>query len=203
MFNLATTCARAEEGRISLELPAADLEEKKPKVKDVKRKGLPCLQQNQTRSATGTSQSHPRVADSAPTTTSTPTTPTNAKSSGLCEMGISADALSATTGAMAEEEEEVVDDGKTVALAKGGETDLARIAGRTSLAREAREISLVRIALRAMQASLLCHHHRGGMKTIIRTKGLGASRSPARLPASWAGRKPQPLSSSSSSSPAK
>ena len=40
LFNLATKCARAEEGRLSLlELPAADQEEKKPKVKDLKRKG--------------------------------------------------------------------------------------------------------------------------------------------------------------------
>src|SRR4051812_7955072 len=39
LFNLATKCARAEEGRLSLpELPAADPEEKKPKAKDVKRK---------------------------------------------------------------------------------------------------------------------------------------------------------------------
>ena len=40
LFNLATKCARAEEGRLSLlELPAADPEEKKAKAKDVKRKG--------------------------------------------------------------------------------------------------------------------------------------------------------------------
>ena len=39
LFNLATKCARAEEGRLSLlELPAADPEEKKIKAKDVKRK---------------------------------------------------------------------------------------------------------------------------------------------------------------------
>ena len=39
LFNLATKCARAEEGRLSLlELPAADPEEKKAKAKDVKRK---------------------------------------------------------------------------------------------------------------------------------------------------------------------
>ena len=38
MFNLATKCARAEEGRLSLlELPAAGTE-KKAKAKDVKRK---------------------------------------------------------------------------------------------------------------------------------------------------------------------
>ena len=61
-------------------------------------------------------------------------------------MCVPADAPSATTGAMAEEEEEVEDDGKTVALAKGGVTDLARITGRTSLVREAGGISLVRIA---------------------------------------------------------
>ena len=44
LFNLATKCARAEEGRLSpLELPAADPEEKKPKVKDVKCKGAVVL----------------------------------------------------------------------------------------------------------------------------------------------------------------
>ena len=40
LFNLATKCARAKEGRLSLvELLAADPEEKKAKAKDVKRKG--------------------------------------------------------------------------------------------------------------------------------------------------------------------
>ena len=44
LFNLATKCARAEEGRLSLlELPAADLEEKKPKDKDMKCKGAVVL----------------------------------------------------------------------------------------------------------------------------------------------------------------
>ena len=39
LFNLATKCARAEEGHLSLlELPAAGAEEKKAKAKDVKRK---------------------------------------------------------------------------------------------------------------------------------------------------------------------
>ena len=39
LFNLATKCARAEEGCLSLlELPAAGPEEKKAKAKDVKRK---------------------------------------------------------------------------------------------------------------------------------------------------------------------
>ena len=105
-------------------------------------------------------------------------------------MDVLADAPSATTGAMAEEEEEVADDGKTVALAKGGVTDLARIAGRTSLAREAGEISLVRIARMATHAFLLCHHHQEGMKTIIRTRGLGASRSRAQSLTSWVARRP-------------
>ena len=99
-------------------------------------------------------------------------------------MDVSADAPSATIGAMADEEEEVTDDGKTVALAKGGVTDLARIIGRTSLMREAGEISLMRITRAATQAFLLCRHHQGGTKTNIRTRGLGASRSHAQLPAS-------------------
>ena len=123
-------------------------------------------------------------------------------------MDVSADAPTAATGAMAEEEEEVEDDGKTVALAKGGVTDLARTAGRTSLAREVGgthlgkgvgEISLARIAHKAMRASLLCHHSRGGMKTIIRTRGLEASRSRTQSLASWAALRPQPLNASSNS----
>ncbi len=104
---------------------------------------------------------------------------------------------------MAEEEEEVKDDGKTVALTKGGVTDLARTIGRTSLAREVGGISLVRIARTTTQTSLLCHHRQGGMKTSIRTRGMGASRSRVQSLASWAELKPQPLSASSSSSPAK
>ena len=123
-------------------------------------------------------------------------------------MNISVDAPSATIRAMAEEEEEVEDDGKTVALAKGSVTDLARTAGRTSLAREvggthlARGvggISLARIARMAMQASCHCRHHQGGMKTSIRTRGLGASRSRAQSLASWAAPRPQPHIASSSS----
>ena len=44
LFNLATKCARAEEGRLSLlELPTADPEEKKFKAKDVRRKGAAVL----------------------------------------------------------------------------------------------------------------------------------------------------------------
>ena len=44
LFNMATKCARAEEGRLSfLELPATDPEEKKAKAKDVKRKGVAVL----------------------------------------------------------------------------------------------------------------------------------------------------------------
>ena len=39
MFNMATKCARAKEGCLyPLELPAADHEDKKAKIKDVKRK---------------------------------------------------------------------------------------------------------------------------------------------------------------------
>ena len=44
MFNMATKCARAEEGRLSLlEPPEADPEDKKTTAKDVKRKGLAVL----------------------------------------------------------------------------------------------------------------------------------------------------------------
>ena len=127
----------------------------------------------------------------------------NARSSWLGEMNVSAGAPSAMIGAMAEEEEEVEDDGKTVALAKGGVTDLARTAGRTSLAREVGGISLARIAHKATRASPLCHRSRGGMRTIIRTRGLEASRSHVQSLASWAAHKPQPLSASSSNFPAK
>ena len=115
-------------------------------------------------------------------------------------MYVPVDAPSAATGAMAEEEEEVEDDGKIVALDKGGVTGLARTAGRTSLAREVGGISLARTALKATQASLLCHRRQGGMKTITRTRGLGASRSRVRSLASWSVLRPQPLSASSNSS---
>ena len=114
-------------------------------------------------------------------------------------MDVSADAPSAMTGAMSEEEEEVEDVGTTEALARSGVTDLASIAGRTSLARELGWISLARIARRATQAFLLCHHHQEGMTTIIRTRGLGASRSRVLSLASWVVPRPQPLSASSSS----
>ena len=59
----------------------------------------------------------------------------NSKSLGPCEKDVSVDAPSAAIGAMAEEEEEVEDDGTTEALTKGGMTDLAMTTGRTSLAR--------------------------------------------------------------------
>ena len=118
------------------------------------------------------------------TTTSTPKTPTNVKSSEPCEKEGSADAPTATIEAMAEEEEEVEDDGKTVAFAKGGVTDLARIASRISLARETGGISLARIVRKEMQASLHCCRSQGETRTATRTRGLGASRSRARSPAS-------------------
>ena len=108
-----------------------------------------------------------------------------------------------TIEATAEEEEGTQDAGKTAALAKGGATDLARIAGRISLARETGVIGLARIAHKETQASLHYRRSQGEMRTIIRTRGLGASRSRARSPASWAELKPLPLHISSSSSPVK
>ena len=100
---------------------------------------------------------------------------------------------------MAEAEEEVEDDGTTVALAKGDVTGLARTIGRISLTRGLGGIILVRIAHKATQAFLLCHHRQEGMMTIIRMRGLGASRSRVLSLASWAVPRPQPLSTSSSS----
>ena len=99
-------------------------------------------------------------------------------------MDASVDAPSTTTGATAEEVDEVEDIGTIAALARSGMTALVRIAGRTSLARGLGGISLVRIAHKATQASLLCHHRQGGMKTSIRTRGLGSSRSRMLLLAS-------------------
>ena len=113
-------------------------------------------------------------------------------------MGESADAQSATTGAMAEEEEEGMDDGKTVAFSRDGVTALMRTTGRTSLAREAGGTSLVRTVPTATQASLLYRLHRGGTKINTKTMGLGASKSRAQLLASWVERRPQPHSASSS-----
>ena len=78
------------------------------------------------------------------TTTSTPTTPTNVKSSEPCDKEESAVALTAVTGATVEAEEETQDAGKTVGRTKGGATNLARIAGKTHLAREDGGISLAR-----------------------------------------------------------
>ena len=118
-------------------------------------------------------------------------------------MGVSAGALSAAIGAMAEEEEEVEDDGTTEALAKSGVTDLARITGRTSLARGLGGISLTRTALRATQAFLLCHHRQEGMMITTRMRGLGASRSHVLSLASWVVLRPLPPTASSSSSPMK
>ena len=114
-------------------------------------------------------------------------------------MGGSADAQSATTGAMAEEEEEVANDGKTVAFARGGVAALTRTTGRTSLAREAGGTSLVRTIPTAMQASLLFCLHPGGTKTNTKMMGLGASKSRVQLLASWVAPRPQPHSASSSS----
>ena len=122
----------------------------------------------------------------------------NVKSSELCEMGESSDAQSATTRAMADEEEEAVDDGKTVAFARDGVTALARTAGGTRLAREAGGTNLVRATRTATQASLLCRLHRGGTKTNTKTMGLGASKSRVQLLASWAAPRPQLHSASSS-----
>ena len=99
------------------------------------------------------------------------------------------DALSATTGATAAEEDMEVDAGTTVAHARSGATGLVRTAGRTNLARAPGGTSLVRIAPRATPVFLRCRRQ-GGTTTTTRTKGLGASRSHVRSLASWAALRP-------------
>ena len=106
------------------------------------------------------------------------------KSSEPCEKEGSVVAPTAVTGATVEEEEGTQDAGKTVARAKGGAINLTRIASKTCLARETGGISLVRIARKATQASLRYRRSQGEMRTVIRTKGLGASRNHARSPTS-------------------
>ena len=91
------------------------------------------------------------------------------------------------------------DVGTTMAHARSGATDLVRTAGRISLARAHGGISLVRTVLKATLAFLHCRHHQEGMMTIIRTRGLGASRSHVLSLASLVEPRPQPLSASSSS----
>ena len=59
----------------------------------------------------------------------------NAKNSELCVKEGPAVASTAVTGATVEEEEGTQDAGKTVARAKGGATNLAKITGKTRLAR--------------------------------------------------------------------
>ena len=112
------------------------------------------------------------------------------KSSGPFGTDASVDAPGATTGGTTEEEDVAEDAGMTVALVRSGVTDLMRIAGRTSVTRGSGGTNLVRIAHKATQASLLCHRRQGEMKTIIRTRGLGASRSHKLSPVSWAELRP-------------
>ena len=108
----------------------------------------------------------------------------NAKSSGPCVKDGLAGVPTTVTGATDKEEEGTQDAGKTAAHVKGGVTNLARIVGRTRLAREAGGISLARIARKVTQASLRYRRSQGEMRTVIRTKGLGASRNHVRSRAS-------------------
>ena len=101
-----------------------------------------------------------------------------------CEKEGSAVTPTAVTGATVEEVEGMQDAGKTVARAKGGAINLARIAGKIRLTRETGGISLARIARKATQASLRCRRSQGETRTATKTRGLGASRSRARSPAS-------------------
>ena len=114
-------------------------------------------------------------------------------------MDASIDAPSATTGATAEEEDVVADAGTTVAHASSGAAGLVRTDGKIILVRAPGETNLMRTALEATPASLRYRPHRRGTTTIIKTRGLGASKSLVPSPVSWVVLKPQPLSVSSSS----
>src|SRR4051812_36924237 len=116
------------------------------------------------------------------TTTSTPTTPTNVKSSESYEKKGSAVVPTTVTGATVEEEEDTQDAGKAMAHAKGGAINLARTTGKTLLARETGGTSLARIAHKVTQASLRCCRGQEETRTAIRMRGLWASRSRARSP---------------------
>ena len=84
LFNLVTKCARAEEGCLSLlKLLAVDPEEKKAKAKEVKRKGVAVLTAEPDTKHGRDQPESSKGAGTACTMTSTPTTPTNAKSSVL------------------------------------------------------------------------------------------------------------------------
>ena len=117
-------------------------------------------------------------------------------------MDASVDAPSATTGATAEEEDEVEDAGKIAAPARSGATGLVRTTGRTSLVRAHGGINLARTTLREMLDFHRCRHSQKGTMTTIRTRGLGASRSRVLSPASWAELRPQHPNASLSSLPA-
>src|SRR3954466_5416650 len=126
-----------------------------------------CSRRNQTPSRARICLNPPGAVCTVCTTTSTPTTPTNAKNSVPCEKEGSAVVPTVWTGATAEEEEGTQDAGKTMARAKGGAINLARIAGGTCLVRGTGGISLVRIAHKATQASLHCRRSQGGTRTAI------------------------------------
>ena len=123
-------------------------------------------------------------------------------------MNASVDALSATIGATAKEEDKAADAGTIAAPASSAATSPVRTTSRSSLVRTASRIklarvpggsSLVRTVLRATLASLRYCHHQGERMTTIRMRGLGASNNLVSSPVSWVVLKPQPLSMSSSS----
>ena len=67
--------------------------------------------------------------------------------------------------------------GTTATPVTDGATSLVRMAGAISPVTAPGEISLARPVLRAMSASLRCHHRPEGMTTTVKTRGLGAIRS--------------------------
>lgn len=205
MFNMANKCARAEEGRLSLlELPDADLEDKKAKTKDVKRKGPTVLAaEPETKRGCGHLESS---KSNRPFCIFHNVHSHNTND--YQELGPSAtdalvDTLSAMIEAMVIEVAEVEDIVTGTTIVRCGTTSLVRTAGRASLVRATRGSSLVRSALKATQLCRLRLHHQEGMKITTRTRGLGASRSLGSLLASWASHRPQLTTASSSSSHAR
>ena len=104
----------------------------------------------------------------------------------------SVDAPSAATGAMAEEEDMVVDAGTTMARARSGATGLVRTAGRISLARAPGGISLVRIVLKSTPVFLLLppprrnddHHQDEGAGGFQEPRAIACILGGAQAPAS-------------------
>ena len=175
---MATRCARAKEGRLSLlELPETGPEDKKAKAKEMKRKG-PVVLAAEPEMKRGCN--HPESSKGSRPFYIFHNVHSH-NTNGCLELRAiwdeRLDAIpSATTMAMAVEEAEVGDAGTTATPARTGATSLVRTADRACLVRAPGGISLMRTILRATLAILRCHRHQEGMMTTTKMMGLGASK---------------------------